>query len=278
MIYRIFAFIQFSLFLMGGIRAQVENAAIKPFILGRIDEVKSVRLSETRALNIYLPPGYQQDSAKAYPVIYLLDGSADEDFIHVAGIVQFLNFPWVDMLPKSILVGIANVDRKRDFTFPTQNENDLKASPGSGHSGAFIHFLKEELQPYIQSHYRTTPQKTLIGESLGGLLATEILIKEPQLFSQYIIVSPSLWWNNESLLKEGRRLMPSQTYRDTKVYVAVGNEGKQMDQDASLLVAMLKNASPRGLKVYSSRFPKETHATVFHLSLYEAFVLLNRKH
>jgi len=91
------------------------------FSIGKTIKIKSKILNETRALNIYLPVNYLQDSLKTYPVIYLLDGSKDEDFIHISGIVQFGSFSWINMIPESIVVGIGNVDRKRDFTYPSQN-------------------------------------------------------------------------------------------------------------------------------------------------------------
>ncbi|HEX8459991.1 MAG TPA: alpha/beta hydrolase-fold protein, partial [Segetibacter sp.] len=91
----------------------------KPFVLGVIDEIQSKELGEKRILNIYLPEGYNAKDTIKYPVIYLLDGSADEDFIHVVGLVQFNSFEWINLVPKSIVVGIATVDRRRDFTFPT---------------------------------------------------------------------------------------------------------------------------------------------------------------
>ena len=94
------------------------------FSIGQSITIRSTILQENRKLNIYLPLNYAEDSLKTYPVIYLLDGSHDEDFIHIAGIVQFGTFPWVKMLPESIVVGISNVDRKRDFTYPSQNELD----------------------------------------------------------------------------------------------------------------------------------------------------------
>lgn len=103
----------------------------KPFVLGVIDEIQSSILAEKRTLNIYLPEGYQQGDTTRYPVIYLLDGSADEDFIHVVGLVQFNNFPWINRVPKSIVVGIVNTDRRRDqaifnafrLIYPAQDES-----------------------------------------------------------------------------------------------------------------------------------------------------------
>ena len=112
----------FLLLLSTALQAQTKA----PFVLGVVDTVHSVILQEKRVLNIYLPVGYHPDSAARYPVIYLLDGSADEDFIHVAGLVQFCNFPWVNMLPPSIVVGIANTQRRRDLTFPTTIAQDKK--------------------------------------------------------------------------------------------------------------------------------------------------------
>jgi len=195
----------------------------------------------------------------------------------VAGLLQFLNFPWVNISPKTILVGIANQDRKRDFTFPTNNKKDKEASPSSGGSANFIDFIQRELQPYIESHYRTRTPRALIGESLGGLLAAEILFTRPRLFDQYMIISPSLWWNDESLMKMNSSLPGSDSLSGMKVYVSAGNEGAQMARDISQFMAILKKAHARGLKSYYVGFPNETHATIFHRSLYRAFEIMNAK-
>lgn len=93
-------------------KINTRQAETKPFILGAIDEIQSQVLAEKRILNIYLPKGYNPKDAITYPVIYLLDGSADEDFIHIAGLVQFYNFEWVNQVPKSIVVGIATLTGK----------------------------------------------------------------------------------------------------------------------------------------------------------------------
>ncbi len=79
--------------------APAPAATAKPFVLGVVEQFRSGVLNENRTLNIYLPPGYDEKADVRYPVIYLLDGSADEDFIHVVGIVQYNNFPWVKRVP-----------------------------------------------------------------------------------------------------------------------------------------------------------------------------------
>lgn len=253
----------------------------KPFVLGVIDELHSSVLNEKRTLNIYLPDGYNAADTAHYPVIYLLDGSADEDFIHVVGLVQFNSFEWINKLPKSIVVGIDNVDRRRDFTYPTTVVKDQKAYPTTGKSAYFISFLGKELQPYIETKYKTTKSKTLIGESLGGLVATEILLKKPELFNNYIIVSPSLWWDSGSLLNEklapAARAIPAKT----KVYIGVGKEGvisgnppRVMEVDANVLADGIKSAN-KNIHVYFDYLPEENHATIMHQALMNAFKLLN---
>ena len=155
----------------------------------------------------------------------------------------------IESLPKSIVVGIANIDRKRDFTFPTTIERDKKDYPTTGGSAKFIAFIEKELQPYIQKKYKTNTTKTIIGQSLGGLFATEALLKKPYLFDNYIIVSPSLWWDNESLLAIAPGLLAKQPNKKTKVYISVGREGKQMEDDAKRLSEILQKAEKSNLQI-----------------------------
>lgn len=253
----------------------------KPFVLGRIDEITSEHLAEKRTLNIYLPEGYAPNDTLTYPVIYLLDGSADEDFIHVVGLVQFNTFPWINRLPRSIVVGIANTDRQRDFTYPTTLEEDKKRFKTAGKSDKFMAFLEDELQPYIERNYKTTKSKTLIGQSLGGLLATEILLKKPTLFTKYIIISPSLWWDNASLLKQSSVLLSDTFRQKTDVYIGVGKEGltpgatpRVMEVDANLLAERLQSGKSKTVGVHFDYLPQEDHATISHQAIFNAFRLL----
>lgn len=251
------------------------QTSTKPFVLGITDEIQSAQLAEKRSLNIYLPEGYDQDTKMTYPVIYLLDGSANEDFIHIAGLVQYCTM--IQVMPKSIVVGIANVDRKRDFTFPTTVQQDLKDFPTTGKSEKFIAFMEKDLQSYIQQKYRTNASKTIIGQSLGGLLATEVLLKKPELFNNYVIISPSLWWDNESLLAKAPELLKSAAAKNIKVYVSVGTEGKVMEQDAANLAAVLKKSADQSLQLTFNPMPAENHLTILHHSAYKAFEVLNAK-
>lgn len=253
----------------------------KPFVLGQIDDLHSEILGEKRVLNIYLPEGYETKDSVTYPVIYLLDGSANEDFIHIVGLVQFNNFSWINQVPKSIVVGIANVDRIRDFTYPTTIEADKRRNKTSGKSENFIGFIEHELQPFIEKKYKTNSLKTIIGQSSGGLLATEILFKKPELFNKYIIISPSLWWDDGSLLKQSPKVLRSDFNLPTSVYIAVGKEGLApcdvphvMEVDANLLAEKIKLSKSKNVQVYFDYLPEEDHATITHQAVFNAFRLL----
>lgn len=253
----------------------------KPFVLGVIDEIQSKEMGEKRIVNIYLPQGYNAADSVKYPVIYLVDGSADEDFIHVAGLLQFYNFDWINQVPKSILVGIATVDRQRDFSFPSTHEDQVKRFPTTGHSDKFIAFIEKELQPFMASKYKASTDKTLIGQSFGGLFATTVLLNKPELFNRYIIISPSLWWDYGSLLNVDSRLLSENYDKPTDIYVGVGKEGltptdpaRVMEVDANLLADKLKGAKNPHVKVHFDYLPLENHATIMHQAVMNAFKLL----
>ena len=268
----------YSTFVVGQNVAMKKQEVTKPFVLGEIFELESNVLSEKRTLNIYLPEGYNPKDSIKYPVIYLLDGSADEDFIHIVGLVQYNSFEWINIVPKSIVVGIATVDRRRDFTFPTTIEVDKKTYPTAGHSDKFISFLETELQPFIETKYKTTQTKTIIGQSLGGLLETEILLKKPTLFTKYIIISPSLWWDNGSLLNQNAEILNENFKQPTEIYIGVGKEGltpteipRIMEVDANLLADKIKSAKSKSVNVLFDYLPQEDHSTIMHQAVLNAF-------
>ncbi|WP_035842240.1 alpha/beta hydrolase [Crocinitomix catalasitica] len=242
----------------------------KEFSIGEILTINSNILDEARVLNVYLPLSYHPDSLNKYPVIYLLDGSAHEDFIHIAGLVQFGSYPWLNKVPESIVVGIENVDRKKDFTFIPNDTGYFKNTPTAGNSEKFISFLKNEVQVIIDKTYRTTAEKTLIGQSLGGLLATEVLFFHTDMFNNYIIISPSLWWDRELLLRSNIKLS---TLPD-KVYVGVGKEGRIMESEAKKLYRLLKKQGMIKSQLKFNYFKDCDHADVLHLAVYDAFNVL----
>jgi len=258
----------FTLLLSSSAMAQRVGSPV-PFTIGVTEIFHSKALGEDRVLHIHLPPSYAADTAAFYPVVYLLDGSADEDFLHVVGGLQFASYPWLQWMPPSIVVGIANVDRKRDFTSPTTVAMDKEQYPTTGGSAAFQQFLANELIPFINANYRAGGPRTVIGQSLGGLLATEVLLRTPYLFQHYLIVSPSLWWDNGSVFDIPTDALMAPDISVASVYIAVGKEGRGMVRPARKLAALLRKRSQA--RVGYQRITDLDHANILHQAVMDYF-------
>jgi predicted alpha/beta superfamily hydrolase len=178
--------------------------------IGKIDSVWSPVLKEKRNYFIYTPPSYNDAVflPQKYPVLYLLDG--DAHFHSVTGLLQFLgtgingNF----LVPEMIVVAIPNTDRTRDLTpTPITKMPDGKEYPflkTSGGNANFFKFLKNELIPHIDSAYRTSSYRIFVGHSFGGITTINALYEIPETFNAYVSIDPSLWYDNQLLLKKAK--------------------------------------------------------------------------
>ena len=147
--------------------------------------------------------------SQRYPVVYLLDG--DAHFYSVAGMIhQLSEVNGNTLFPEMIVVGIPNTDRMRDLTpthSPTGYTGDSTGVGSSGGGEIFMSFIEKELIPYIDSLYPTAPYKVFIGHSLGGLTVINALLHHTRLFNSYIAIDPSMWWQNQLLLKQSGNIL-----------------------------------------------------------------------
>lgn len=102
---------------------------------------------------------------------------------------------------------------------------------------------------------------------MGGLLATEILFKKPDLFTNYIIISPSLWWDDESLLN----VNPERNTKNKHIYLSVGKEGETMERIANVLAEKLVLTYPKTTNIDFEFFEDFEHGNILHISVYNAF-------
>lgn len=221
--------------------------------------LSSAILGETRRINVYLPEPYLQDAASRLPVLVMLDGGMAEDFPHIAGLLQ-VGIANGTVRP-FILVGIENTQRRRDLTPPSDDARDRAIAPQIGGSASFRHFLREELLPLVQSRYRCTQERALIGESLAGLFVLETLLKEPDLFGTGIAIDPSLWWNREQLVQD--LVQHSSALAGHRLFIA------SADKDGNTapirrFVQQLRRLRPAGLDWHYQPMAGEGHATVYH--------------
>lgn len=183
-------------------------------------ELESRVLGERRVINVFVPREVAQNPGARVPTLYMPDGGIEEDFIHVSNTIQ--QAVGAGEAAPLILVGIQNTERRRDMTGPTTVASDLAIAPRVGGSAPFRSFIREELIPEIERRFPVNNRRGVIGESLAGLFIVETLVEEPDLFSTYIALSPSLWWNNASLV-EGLALARCGN-RPARVFLAAADE------------------------------------------------------
>src|SRR5207302_853409 len=171
-------------------------------------------LGNRRDILVYLPPGYRRFLRRRYPVLYLQDG---QNLFDAA--TAFAGVEWgVDetaqrlirrkLIEPTIIVAIANTgpDRIHEYA-PTRGIIDSKAKRkkrSRGLARKYGKFLIQELKPLIDSKYRTKPEAEftgLGGASLGGLLVMTLGLWFPNVFSRLAVMSPSVWWDDEVIVR-----------------------------------------------------------------------------
>lgn len=238
-----------------------------PLAVGETFTIRSKVLDETRRINVYLPPIYEDSANVRLPVLYMPDGGMREDFLHVAGLVQ-VSVGNGTMRP-FVLVGIENTRRRRDLTGPTRNAEDRKIAPQVGGSAAFRKFIRTELMPVVDSRYRTTGETAIVGESLAGLFIVETFFLEPDLFDTYIAIDPSLWWNDHALVDSAAARLRSDRFGKRSLFLA--NSSQDIDQLSKVLADTLAKYAPADLVWHYQPMMEETHATIYHPAALIAF-------
>jgi predicted alpha/beta superfamily hydrolase len=218
-----------------------------------------------------------------------LDGAAN--FSAFTGIVNHLSEILGNrVVPRMIVVGILNTDRSRDLTptIATVNENG-KTSRRSGRTGGgekFVSFMKNELIPYIDSSYRTSAGRILIGHSLGGLTVMNVLVNHTDLFNAYVAIDPSMWWDNRKLLLQAGETLKQKKFEGRSLFLAIANTMKpgmdttQMQTDTSeytnhirsifLLRNVLQQNPGNGLNWSYKYYHSDSHGSVPLIAEYDA--------
>lgn len=192
----------------------------------------------------------------------MLDGGVAEDFPHVSSDVDA--GIRAGQLRALVLVGIENTERRRDLTGPTEVEADRKIAPRVGGAGLFRLFLASELTQEVRERYRVTEERGLIGESLAGLFTVETLFTQLELFSKYIALDPSLWWNKEELVSRAAPRLKERPKLHATLYLATAGDSS-IQTSAARLQAALRASAPAGLKWQIEPHPELRHDNIYRL-------------
>ncbi len=236
-----------------------------------------------RAYQIFVktPRSYHLSSHqdKRYPVVYLNDGAYT--FQVASGVMHFPAFS-DGRYDEVILVGIsyavdesAKVSRTRDLT-PAESINwTVSTGLKTGGADTYLKFLENRLMPYVEHTYRIDPnQRTLGGHSFGGLFALWVLFKKPRLFKNYIISSPSLWYNRKMMFDVEKEYASQHADLDAVVYFGTGTRDQMgfndLAADQSRFVTQLKNRNYSNLKIRDKILEGVDHATAFPINFARA--------
>lgn len=246
----------------------------EPIVIGSTYTVVSTVLGTERRLSVRLPLGYVDEPERTYPVVVVIDGGPEQDFPHIAGIAQSRDMNWT--FEPFILVGVETVNRRHEITPETAEKERytewMGAEPGG--SAQFRDYLRKDVLPWIESRYRSNGRTAVIGESLAALFIVETLFEEPDLFDDYIAISPSLWWDGKRFGVNAADYLAAIPAGDRRLYLTIADEGDFMQDALDDLVAALEQAPPPGLRwVYIDRGDSETHASIYHEAALDAFRL-----
>lgn len=224
-------------------------------------------------ISVSLPWTYDA-SRKRYPVLYMTDADSGFGLGHAAYAAAQLDAE----IPETILVGIGyGVDfTKGGFSTWSQRRageltpTAVKDRPGSGEGPLFARFLREELIPFVDARYRTQPDdRTLVGGSLGGLFAVYTLLQHPGVFQQFVVRSPSLWWDDRAMFALERDYAARHRDLAVTIYTSMGTlETTLMRSTWQDFFQTLQGRQYKSLRVIVANMNDAKHATAIGMSLY----------
>ena len=250
-------------------------------------EVDAKTVGARYTIEVVVPTGAPASGSK-YPAIYCTDWFVLSDYLKALPRLMDMG----RLTEPFVLVGISQpgstdewaTARTRDFTpaRPTDEYSKRSTYPRAaelaGGSSRFVAFLRDELIPRIESGYPVDPaRRGFLGYSLGGLLGVQILATEPQLFSYYLIGSPSVWFNDYGFARELEGVPAKRLEAVRRLYLSVGeDESWEMLKGYGLVRDGLARAGLHAPRAKMEIIAEAGHVGGMPISLYNGLRFLFR--
>ena len=210
----------------------------------RIQNWTSRFLPIPRDLFVYLPEAYLSQPERSFSLLLLHDGQNlfDGELSYVKGATWRVGTTADEAIAAGrveplVIVGVANTGLERMSEYTPTADTRL----GGGKGRLYARMLVEELLPMLRSDYRllTGPDHTgVAGSSLGGLLSLAIGLHYPNHFGRIGALSPSIWWDDRTILRDVRSL---EEHLPLRIWLDIGTaEGIRHLRDADLLAHLLQ--------------------------------------
>ncbi len=256
--------------------ANLSDPEGEPIIVGSMHRIPSTIYKSDQTITVRLPRGYYENPDQSYPVLFSVDGGPDQDFELLAAIAAEAEFS--SSFEPFILIGIKTEDRSTQLT-PGMNQlplERLKENFGErmkpGGAETFRQYLEHDVVPWATTRYRTD-RKILTAASLGGLFVLDTFLERPEMFDDYIALTPSLWWDDGRIVDQAASKLMTHSASDRRIYFTMGDEGVGNLTGPWLdkLVKSFETSSPQGLKwAFVDRSGSEEHRTMALISWLDA--------
>jgi predicted alpha/beta superfamily hydrolase len=176
--------------------------------------IQSSNASASYEIKVALPVNYDKQNKK-YSTIYVLDG--EDNFNFVAHHSKELSNKYSKENALIVSIGYGN-DRSFDYTPTKSNHN-------GGGAEQFFKFIEKELIPKMETDFSADTNRTgraILGHSFGGLFCVYAFAKHNEVFGNYIILSPSIWYDNEIVLEYELENRANIKNEDQVVYLGIG--------------------------------------------------------
>ncbi len=156
----------------------------------------SKSLKRLRRLRVYTPPGYEQETGRRYPVLYLFHGTGDTE-------ATWTEFGHAHLILDNLIAAGKAVPM---LLVMPDGHADLQEEEGD-HKANFIKFEKDMLGsvvPLVDTTYRTLASpvgRAINGLSMGGMQSLEIGINHPEMFAYVGGMSAYVPWPEDLIAK-----------------------------------------------------------------------------
>jgi predicted alpha/beta superfamily hydrolase len=219
---------------------------------GTFSEVFGVPEGQAEAnhrVRIYFPPGYEENTLKRYPVLYMQDGTnlffGDESFggneWRVDENLELLHS--MNLIDKVIVVGVYAKDRMNEYTKPGYEQ--------------YGQFMVNELKPLIDARLRTLtdPQNTAVmGSSLGGVVSFYLGWEYPDVFGKAACLSSTFGYRDDLMER-----VASEPKRNVRFYIDSGWPEDNYENTTAMRDQLIASGCEFGRDVLYFAFPGALH-------------------
>lgn len=192
-----------------------------------VRELPSELTGKTHSLIISVPPSFQQEPLRRYPVLFLLDGQWDFPLVNSISGKLFYD----RVLPEMLIVGLSyageqpNYDQLRTEDYvPTRAKARDGIEKGGG-APRFLSWIETAVIPLMEQEYRADPaRRVLAGSSHGGLFTLYALFEKPELFWGYISASPSVGWDDREMFRREKAFRATHSELQGRLWLSSGSE------------------------------------------------------